>query len=52
MKKVFIGFIILGFLVILSKSLYNVVRETIEVLQYVPYIMDSPGTEPIDVIGI
>lgn len=42
MKNIFIGFIVLVFLTILSKLFYNAVQETVEVMQYAPHIMDTP----------
>jgi len=42
MKNIFIGFIILGFLAILSKLFYNAVQETVEIMQYAPHTMDIP----------
>ena len=42
MKKIYIGVITILALGFIGRSLYNVVQETAEVLQYVPHIMDTP----------
>lgn len=44
MKKIYIGVITILALGFISRSLYNVVQETDEVLQFAPHIMDTPST--------
>ncbi len=53
--KIILGFIIscviVGGLALLGISLYNTVEETVEVMQYVPHIMDPhPGIDLSDTL--
>tara|TARA_Y100000385_G_scaffold259923_1_gene289397 strand:+ start:258 stop:431 length:174 start_codon:yes stop_codon:yes gene_type:complete len=46
--KIIVGFIMACALTFLCVSLNKAVEETVEVMQYVPYIMDPPEVDSID----
>lgn len=47
--RVFNGLLIMVILFIVIDSIYTAILETVEVMQYVPHIMDTPKDEKFEI---